>query len=252
MDSFRMKEVDNLTINTPSSPHVAYSHPKDTYCYYRPYIDDPKKHYGFKPDLLGKSASLGVDISNWEMFDDDWGLESKGDLSLGMTLYLMRRSFEVLRKFHWMILGGRFTIQLTDKSDNPIIKRFKFSEERRKKKTNQYVGIRRRPWGKFVAEIRDSTRNGKRVWLGIVDTAESVALAYDQASYSMRGSSSVQNFPIETVKEFLKEIQCCGNFDGQSYALAIKRMHKLHQTSLSSNPTEKNKKQKNLLILEDL
>ncbi|GJW33198.1 hypothetical protein Tco_0053230 [Tanacetum coccineum] len=23
-------------------------------------------------------------------------------------LYLMRRSFEVLRKFHWMILGGRF------------------------------------------------------------------------------------------------------------------------------------------------
>ncbi|GJS70916.1 hypothetical protein Tco_0703757 [Tanacetum coccineum] len=23
-------------------------------------------------------------------------------------LYLMRRSLEVLRKFHWMILGGRF------------------------------------------------------------------------------------------------------------------------------------------------
>ncbi|GJU10963.1 hypothetical protein Tco_1133359 [Tanacetum coccineum] len=25
-----------------------------------------------------------------------------------ITLYLMRRSLEVLRKFHWMILGGRF------------------------------------------------------------------------------------------------------------------------------------------------
>ncbi|GJS73125.1 hypothetical protein Tco_0705966 [Tanacetum coccineum] len=25
-----------------------------------------------------------------------------------VTLYLMRRSLEVLRKFHWMILGGRF------------------------------------------------------------------------------------------------------------------------------------------------
>ncbi|GJX39220.1 hypothetical protein Tco_0252523 [Tanacetum coccineum] len=24
-----------------------------------------------------------------------------------VTLYLMRRSLEVLRKFHWMILGGR-------------------------------------------------------------------------------------------------------------------------------------------------
>ncbi|GKC03419.1 hypothetical protein Tco_0995029 [Tanacetum coccineum] len=26
----------------------------------------------------------------------------------GIRLYLMRRSLEVLRKFHWMILGGRF------------------------------------------------------------------------------------------------------------------------------------------------
>ncbi|GJU98601.1 hypothetical protein Tco_1327872 [Tanacetum coccineum] len=63
-DSFRMKEVDSLTTNIPPSPHVASSHPKDTYCYYRPCIDDPKKHYGFKPGLLGKSASLGVGISN--------------------------------------------------------------------------------------------------------------------------------------------------------------------------------------------
>ncbi|GKC80203.1 hypothetical protein Tco_1130977 [Tanacetum coccineum] len=71
LDSFRMKEADSLTINTPPSPHVASSHPKDMYCYYRSCIDDPKKHYGFKLGLLGKSASLGVDISNWEMFDDD-------------------------------------------------------------------------------------------------------------------------------------------------------------------------------------
>ncbi|GKA61312.1 hypothetical protein Tco_0760719 [Tanacetum coccineum] len=63
LDSFRMKEVDRLTINTPPSPHVASSHPKDTYCYYRPCIDDPKKHYGFKPGLLGKSASLGKELS---------------------------------------------------------------------------------------------------------------------------------------------------------------------------------------------
>ncbi|GJS07145.1 reverse transcriptase domain-containing protein [Tanacetum coccineum] len=62
-DSFRIKEVDSLTINTPPSPHVASSHPKDTYCYYRPCIDDPKKHYGFKLGLLGKSASLGEELS---------------------------------------------------------------------------------------------------------------------------------------------------------------------------------------------
>ncbi|GKF57211.1 hypothetical protein Tco_0170748, partial [Tanacetum coccineum] len=49
-DSFRMKVVDSLTIHTPPSPHVASFHPKDTYCYYHPCIDDPKKHYGFKPE----------------------------------------------------------------------------------------------------------------------------------------------------------------------------------------------------------
>ncbi|GJZ05660.1 hypothetical protein Tco_0539453 [Tanacetum coccineum] len=42
-DSFRMKEVDNLTIHTPLSPHVASCHPKDTCCYYHACIDDPKK-----------------------------------------------------------------------------------------------------------------------------------------------------------------------------------------------------------------
>ncbi|GKB40196.1 hypothetical protein Tco_0885138, partial [Tanacetum coccineum] len=97
LDSFRMKEVDSLTINTPPSPHVESSHPKDTYCYYRLCIDDPKKHYGFKPGLLGKSASLGVDILNWEMFDDDWGLESKEVSPLGKELSLFDRPNKVER-----------------------------------------------------------------------------------------------------------------------------------------------------------
>ncbi|GKA57675.1 hypothetical protein Tco_0756863 [Tanacetum coccineum] len=76
-NSSRMKVVDYITTQTPPSPHVVNSRPKGVYSYCNPGIDDPKRHYGFKPGLLGKSASLGVDISNWEMFDDDWGLESK-------------------------------------------------------------------------------------------------------------------------------------------------------------------------------
>ncbi|GJZ19632.1 hypothetical protein Tco_0556222 [Tanacetum coccineum] len=70
-DSFRMKEVDSLTIHTPPSPHVASFHPKDMYFYYHPCIDDPKKHYGFKPGLLGQSGLLGVDLSNMEMIEND-------------------------------------------------------------------------------------------------------------------------------------------------------------------------------------
>ncbi|GKE48147.1 hypothetical protein Tco_1479405 [Tanacetum coccineum] len=70
-DSSRMKVVDYLTTQTPPSPHVANSHPKGVYSYYNPGINDHKRHYGFKQGLLGKSVSLGIDISNWEMFDDD-------------------------------------------------------------------------------------------------------------------------------------------------------------------------------------
>ncbi|GJW19990.1 hypothetical protein Tco_0027426 [Tanacetum coccineum] len=87
-DSFRMKVVETLTIHTPPSPHVASFHPKDMYCYHHPCVDDPKKHYGFKPGLLGKSVSVGVDVSNWEMFDDGWGLESKEVSPLGEELSL--------------------------------------------------------------------------------------------------------------------------------------------------------------------
>ncbi|GJX16645.1 hypothetical protein Tco_0217477 [Tanacetum coccineum] len=71
LDSFRMKVVDKSTINTPPSPHVASFHLTYLYCYYHPCIDDPKKHYGFKPGLLGHGGSLGVDFLKLEMTEDD-------------------------------------------------------------------------------------------------------------------------------------------------------------------------------------
>ncbi|KAI3450900.1 hypothetical protein Pfo_007565 [Paulownia fortunei] len=77
----------------------------------------------------------------------------------------------------------------TSANDNPTTHK----SRNRGANKNKFVGVRQRPSGKWVAEIKNTTQK-IRMWLGTFDTAEEAAQAYDEAACLLRGSNRRTNF----------------------------------------------------------
>ncbi|KAJ0968370.1 hypothetical protein J5N97_025287 [Dioscorea zingiberensis] len=89
----------------------------------------------------------------------------------------------------------------------------------------RFVGVRQRPSGRWVAEIKDSSQR-VRLWLGTFDTPEDAAQAYDEAARALRGENARTNFSFQNHNFHNFSYNSSGNNSGNALSALRSKLNK--------------------------
>ncbi|XP_049351763.1 ethylene-responsive transcription factor ERF010-like [Solanum verrucosum] len=108
--------------------------------------------------------------------------------------------------------------------------------------TRKFVGVRQRPSGRWVAEIKDSSQR-VRLWLGTYDTAEEAAHAYDEAARALRGENARTNFASTAPNSDMDQLNSSHDTKhGLSFSSIKAKLSKNLQSIMARNSENKSSK----------
>lgn len=110
------------------------------------------------------------------------------------------------------------------------------SQQAGKSTVRRFVGVRQRPSGRWVAEIKDSSQR-VRLWLGTYDTPEEAAQAYDEAARALRGDNARTNFAA--VNPNLNQHHEMSSKNGLSFSSLKSKLSKNLQNIMARNSENK-------------